>query len=1083
VNPIPAAPILTANFAVCAGDVINLTSNTIAGATYVWSGPNGFTSNLEDPSIAGATAANSGTYSAYVVVLGCTSAVSNVNVTVNSIPAAPVVPAAFAVCAGDNISLSANTIAGATYYWTGPNGFSSNLEDPTVAAATAANAGTYNVYVTVNNCTSAVASVNVTVNPIPAAPILTANFAVCAGDVINLTSNTIAGATYVWSGPNGFTSNLEDPSIANATVGMTGDYSAYVVVLGCTSAVSVTTVTVNPLPDFVVIPGGMPVCEGETISLTMMNIPGASYTWDGPNGFSSNVEDPSIPNATLAMSGAYNTYVSINGCSSLANITNVVVNPLPAAPVVNSNSPVCESTAINLTASNVAGASYTWTGPNGFTSNNQNPSIASAALANTGAYNAYITVNGCSSSTAVTNVVVNATPITPVINSNSPVCENGTIALTANTVVGASYTWSGPNGFSSNVEDPSISPATLATGGTYNAYITVAGCSSATASTQVSVTSLPVTPILDANSPVCEGAILNLSATNAGAANTIWSGPNGFSANTANASVTPVALADAGVYTAYLVASGCTSATANINVAVTATPSSNFAVTPQICLGADGFALYNGNAAANATYTWTASNGATISGTGQGPITFNWAAGGAQDVTLVVTQNGCSSNPNTQPVNVIAPVIPDAGPDQTVCSGAQINVGAQNQPAANYTWLTPNGLTNPASEYSSASWVNNGNGTITINLSLEAETQGCTATDEAIITVVPNPTASINGPITQCFSENSVNFVAGGNYMPQATFAWTFANSATATSTQQNPTGIQFLGAGTHDVSLVVTQMGCSSAPAQTTVTLNPGPSPAFSYLPGIGCIPLEVTFNNQTVPGGAGVTYVWNFGNGATSDQTSPVYTYTEAGIYSVSLTATDAFGCSATNTQANIIRVYDEPVAGFAVSPQTMYIDEPVTNVYDGALGGIVAWNYTVSNGANFNVPDFTINFADTGTYEITQVVTSEYGCTATMVLEVQVLPVSDIFIPNAFTPNSNDELNSTFKPVGTNVKDFKMYVFNRWGEIVFTSIDINEGWNGRVRNSDVEAKQDLYVYRVDYTDHRGNEQQKLGNVVLIR
>lgn len=61
--------------------------------------------------------------------------------------------------------------------------------------------------------------------------------------------------------------------------------------------------------------------------------------------------------------------------------------------------------------------------------------------------------------------------------------------------------------------------------------------------------------------------------------------------------------------------------------------------------------------------------------------------------------------------------------------------------------------------------------------------------------------------------------------------------------------------------------------------------------------------------------------------------------------------------------------------------------------------------------------------------------------------------------------------------------MYIFNRWGELVFTTLDINVGWNGKIRNSEKDAKQDVYVYRIDYLDHRGNAQQRLGNVTLIR
>jgi PKD repeat protein len=151
---------------------------------------------------------------------------------------------------------------------------------------------------------------------------------------------------------------------------------------------------------------GGPVCEGETITLTASDIPGASYAWTGPNGFSSALQNPTIPNATAAMAGAYSVTATVGVRTSPPGTTSVVVNAVPTAPTPSSNSPVTEGGTIQLTASTVAGATYSWTGPNGFMSPLQNPTIANAGAQHAGTYSVRATIGGCPSPVATTSVAV-----------------------------------------------------------------------------------------------------------------------------------------------------------------------------------------------------------------------------------------------------------------------------------------------------------------------------------------------------------------------------------------------------------------------------------------------------------------------------------------------------------------------------------------------------------------------------------------------------------------------------------------------------------------------------------------------------
>src|SRR5437762_7084391 len=133
-------------------------------------------------------------------------------------------------------------------------------------------------------------------------------------------------------------------------------------------------------------------------------------------------------------------------------------------PAASNAGPYCEGATISLSTPAVASATYAWTGPNGFTSSLQNPTRTNATPADGGTYSVVITVNGCSSAAGSINVVVNATPATPTASDGGPYCEGATIALSTPTVAGATYSWTGPNGSTSALQNPTRSNATPADG-------------------------------------------------------------------------------------------------------------------------------------------------------------------------------------------------------------------------------------------------------------------------------------------------------------------------------------------------------------------------------------------------------------------------------------------------------------------------------------------------------------------------------------------------------------------------------------------------------------------------------------------
>lgn len=232
---------------------------------------------------------------------------------------------------------------------------------------------------------------------------------------------------------------------------------------------------------------GGPYCEGATIQLNTPTVAGASYSWTGPNSFTSTLQNPTRANATTNDAGSYSVTITVDGCPSAPGSTSVVVNATPATPTATNGGPYCQGATIQLNTPTVSGATYAWTGPGGFTSALQNPTRTNAAVADGGTYSVTVTVNGCTSAAGSTNVVVNATPATPTATNTGPYCQGATIQLNTPTVSGATYAWTGPNGFTSSLQNPTRANSTVADGGTYSVTVTVNGCTSAAGSTNVVV--------------------------------------------------------------------------------------------------------------------------------------------------------------------------------------------------------------------------------------------------------------------------------------------------------------------------------------------------------------------------------------------------------------------------------------------------------------------------------------------------------------------------------------------------------------------------------------------------------------------
>src|SRR5262249_28560498 len=172
--------------------------------------------------------------------------------------------------------------------------------------------------------------------------------AICEGGTLKLFATDVAGGSYSWTGPGGFTSSAQNPSIPTATTANSGQYCVKVTVDSCPSAQSCTTATVNAIPSTAASNNG-PILAGTTLQLSATSVTGGSYSWTGPGGFISSVQNPSITNATMANSGQYCVVVTANGCISAPSCTTATVNPVPICSINSGPSKVSPGATVTYT--------------------------------------------------------------------------------------------------------------------------------------------------------------------------------------------------------------------------------------------------------------------------------------------------------------------------------------------------------------------------------------------------------------------------------------------------------------------------------------------------------------------------------------------------------------------------------------------------------------------------------------------------------------------------------------------------------------------------------------------------------------
>jgi gliding motility-associated-like protein len=453
VQPTPATPVIAGDEQACEGGTIQLTASPDAD-NFIWIDPNGNTipSNNDTLHIVNADTTSSGAWQVIAFVNGCPSDTSDAFTVVIDTAITVSIITDVEVCEGDSINLDILPALSGDFSWSGPGGFTSDEISPTVLAEE----GIYSVSITTNTGCAATADIAVTVDELPVILDLSTDADTCANGEGSI---TIWAATspefsneliYNWSGPQSFT--VVDSSIVlnNVTSAFSGTYALSIVNGQCVSDTATIDLFLVDSPAPPVITGDNVYCFGDTIILQIQNpIDGATYTWSS-NDTTVVVSSPGIlvlPDATQDQTGVYDVFVTIAGCTSAEGSFGVQVRAPLAAPVISGNNFACEGDSLQLNGNGPAGATYQWSGPNGFASTDANPVISPVTVNDAGAYSVSYVLNGCSSPVSATfTVTVQAALAEPAIITDvtafcldAPIPIN--VCVTTGTTPGVSYNW------------------------------------------------------------------------------------------------------------------------------------------------------------------------------------------------------------------------------------------------------------------------------------------------------------------------------------------------------------------------------------------------------------------------------------------------------------------------------------------------------------------------------------------------------------------------------------------------------------------------------------------------------------------
>ncbi|MEL6191098.1 MAG: PKD domain-containing protein [Bacteroidota bacterium] len=803
---------------------------------------------------------------------------------------------------------------------------------------------------------------------------------------ITFTDQSISADQWLWDFGDGNTSTQQNPIHTYTAAGL---YRVELLVTetatGCTHLSAQNIEVTNPIANFSANPRFG--CTGLTVNFNNSSQNATSYFWDFGDGNTSTAENPAH---TFNDPGIYDIMLvsTVGTCSDTLIRSGYVevVGPTPDFSVSATDG--CAPFAVNFTdlSTAVPGRSIVgrlWDFGDGGTSTAVNPSHT---YADSGLYTVSLTVldsEGCLATITYTDIIDASSPFANFTSNDTIVCPGSFVQFQSLSVgTGLTHFWQFSDGTTSNAINPIKQfPANA----TYSVSLTVTdgnGCTDVMARTDyISVGQPSAMFTADTTSADCPPLTVNfIDQSSADVTTWEWDFGDGSTSTLPNPSKVYSTAGDYDVRLIVTTVQGCRDTLLIDDMIQISGPTGSFDFTPKE--GCNPLEVtFTGSGAGIVQYTWDFGDG--TGGIGQ-TINHTYITDTtARPVLLARDANGCEVAITSTDSVVVRPLpIPSFAVNYSdICLGQIANFSnttVSERPVVAWFWDFGDGTTstsqNPTHTYTTPD---------TFDVTLEATTvDGCivSTVTPVVITVTQPPVASFTATPTAGCVPYSVSFSesATGSF-PIVDWHWDFGDGDTANG--QVITPHMYDSAGVYTATLTVTDdEGCTGTVSRI-ITVHELPSTDFSANR-LGCAPKNVLFTDLTTGPAPALSWFWDFGDGgATSTAQNPTHTYANDGLYTVSLTVTDANGCTFTRTKTNYVKL-SHPVAEFSSTAGATCPPQSVQFTDLSVPDTTITWMWDFGDGSTSTAQNPVHTYYDEGTFDVTLIITNVFGCTDTIV-----------------------------------------------------------------------------------------------------
>lgn len=846
---------------------------------------------------------------------------------------------------------------------------------------------------------------------------------------------------------------------------------------GCADT-SYTTVNVSPVPvaNFNLAVLG---CTNAPVDYDNLSTGATFYTWNYGNGDELTGFEPAYTYPAPTEDIYDITLIAENnfGCADTASNSNEIINP-PFADLVIAPSSGCAPLEVSF--DNLSVGQYTtfdWD----LSTSNSTDSLPAAVIYQQGNdvvyYPISLTVtNFCGSDTDDDEVTVLPQPIAGFGTNLDADCSPFEVLFNnISTGLPDTYDWDFGDGTTGTGFEPVqhiFYADTVAVEYTIWLYLSNE-CGLDTASYTITVLPNTVTSFFNTNiTEGCEPLEVEFTDYSDGATQISYNlGDSNLTGND-----NPIHTYNDGTYTIYQYAdNGCSYDTSSITIVVYPSPVLDFSTNvPNMCTHNEVQFIPEFADAVEFDWDFGDGFGSDLSGP-----THEYTTGGNYTVTFsAINNNGCTASVS-HPFTVFdGPESSFTVPDQLGCSPFNLCFSNTATDGNFYSWDFGDGNT-AVSEDACNTFTNIGDQAALYTVSLIVQDmQLCADTFLMEIIVAPQPISAFTlSAFESCYYPQNVSTTNISQYANG--YEWLVDGDAYSDLTN---TTFAFTAEGEYQIDLIASnQYGCTAV-STADYYIYPLPTANFSAAPLDGCVPVTVNFASESE---GAISYEWMYGDGNGGAGEFVSHTYTQSGVYDVTLIATTDNGCIDTLVIEDYVRAYRNPVANFWMDPEETDIYDPEVIFYDDSQFA-TQWEWDFGDGATGVMQDMVHTFPTAGTWNVTLTVSTNYGCTDEITKQVFVNDIFNIYVPNAFTPDG-DNINEVFLPQLTGIpfmESYKFEIFDRWGTTIFTTNDPLLAWTGNVRGGDYFVKDDAYNWQIT-VQLKGSDKERVysGHVVILR